>query len=237
VAASSTWCPPRARACGDAHYLITWAESFRRTELPDGSIVRGSGRSVIFADMILAVVEDAPKAILASLLGTIAIVVLAFRGRRGAVAVSLTLLLGIACMAAFVAIYHSKTGVAGQPLGIEVESMKLNFLNFVALPISIGVGADYAVNVVQRYLLDGEKDIRQVVIETGGAVILCSLTTVLGYFALTYSVNRAIVSFGVVAAAGEVACLLAAVLVLPAALRWKELRLAAKRNTGTKGSG
>jgi predicted RND superfamily exporter protein len=229
--------PATGKSVWDAHYLITWAESFRRTELPDGSIVRGSGRSVIFADMILAVVEDAPKAILASLLGTIAIVVLAFRGRRGAVAVSLTLLLGIACMAAFVAIYHSKTGVAGQPLGIEVESMKLNFLNFVALPISIGVGADYAVNVVQRYLLDGEKDIRQVVIETGGAVILCSLTTVLGYFALTYSVNRAIVSFGVVAAAGEVACLLAAVLVLPAALRWKELRLAAKRNTGTKGSG
>ena len=220
--------PATGKSVWDAHYLITWADSFRRTELPDGSVVRGSGRSVIFADMILSVVEDAPKAIVASLVGTLTIIVLAFRKRRGAIAVSLTLLLGVACMAAYVAIYESKTGVAGQPFGIEIESMKLNFLNFVALPISIGVGADYAVNIVQRYLLDGEKDVGRVVVETGGAVILCSLTTVLGYFALTYSVNRAIVSFGIVAAAGEVACLLAAVLVLPAVLRWKELRRAAR---------
>ena len=40
--------------------------------------------------------------------------------------------------------------------------------------------------------------------ETGGAVVLCSLTTTLGYFALTFSANRAIVSFGIAAAAGEI---------------------------------
>ena len=90
--------------------------------------------------------------------------------------------------------------------------MKLNFLNFVALPISIGVGADYAVNLLERYRLLGRGSIRRMLHETGGAVVLCSLTTTLGYFALIFSANRAIVSFGIAAAAGEISCILAAVL-------------------------
>ncbi len=216
--------PTSGKSVWDARYLISWADSFRTTTLPDGSVIRGSGRSVIFADLILAVVEDAPKAIAASLLGTLAIIVVAFRARKSAFAVVFTLLLGFVWMIAIMALYKTKFGVAGAPLGVEVESMKLNFLNFVALPISIGVGADYAVNVMQRYERSGGGDIRNVILETGGAVILCSLTTMLGYFALAFSVNLAIVSFGVVAAAGELCCLLAAVLVLPAILSWRRDR-------------
>jgi len=59
-------------------------------------------------------------------------------------------------------------------------------------------------------------------------VVLCSLTTTLGYLALTFSANRAIVSFGIAAAAGEISCILAAVLVLPALLEWR-----ARRNGST----
>ena len=32
--------------------------------------------------------------------------------------------------------------------------VRLNFLNFIALPITFGIGVDYAVNVVQRYAID-----------------------------------------------------------------------------------
>jgi hypothetical protein len=46
----------------------------------------------------------------------------------------------------------------------------------------------------------------------------------LGYFALTLSVNRAIVSFGYAAAAGEVSCVLAAVLFLPSFLILRDRR-------------
>src|SRR5262249_39354040 len=94
----------------------------------------------------------------------------------------------------------------------------LNFLNFVALPISIGVGADYALNMMARREKEPDAKIERVIIETGGAVILCSLTTTLGYLALLLSINRAVRSFGLVAAVGEVTTLLAAVLVLPSVL-------------------
>ena len=49
-----------------------------------------------------------------------------------------------------------------------------------------------------------------------------SVVEMLGYASLTMSMNQAIATFGLAAAAGEVSCLLAAVLVMPAALVWAE---------------
>ncbi len=103
-------------------------------------------------------------------------------------------------------------------LFLALDHVKLNFLNFVALPISIGVGADYALNMMTRRETRPDEPIPHVVIETGGAVILCSLTTMLGYFALMLSINQAVRSFGLAAAMGEVTTILAAVLALPALL-------------------
>jgi predicted RND superfamily exporter protein len=196
--------PKDGRSVWDGHYLELWADSFRTITLPNGETIHGSGRAVIFADVIRAVVEDAPKAIVASFAGTWLVVLFAFRGKRAGWTVLLTLLLGVAGMVAFLA----------------VKQLKLNFLNFVALPITFGIGVDYAVNVMERIRREGTENMRQVIIETGGAVVLCSMTTTLGYLALTLSNNLAITSFGLAAAAGEVACILAAVLVMPAALLW-----------------
>lgn len=217
--------PTKGRSVWDGRYLIEWAASFRSTTLPDGSVVKGSGGAVIFADVLLAVVEDAPKAIVVSLIGTLLIVFLAFRGRAAALVVTATLCVGLVWMLAALALYdvHVKPS-DGALLDVNLVGLKLNFLNFISLPITVGVGADYALNVMQRYRIAGPDRIHDVVVETGGAVILCSLTTALGYFALTLSVNRAIQSFGYAAAAGEVSCLIAAVLVLPAFLLWARRR-------------
>jgi predicted RND superfamily exporter protein len=200
--------PKEGRSVWDGHYLQLWADSFRNIELPSGEVIHGSGRAVIFADMLKAVVEDAPKAIVASLLGTLLVVLIAFGMSRASLWVLGSLTLGVVCMISFLA----------------AKQLKLNFLNFVALPITFGIGVDYAVNIVQRVRRDGTADMRRVVTETGGAVILCSLTTTLGYLSLMLSMNQAIVTFGLAAAAGEVTCLVAAVLVLPAALVWSSRR-------------
>ena len=47
------------------------------------------------------------------------------------------------------------------------------------LPITFGIGVDYAVNIMQRYRRDGPGSALNAVRETGGAVVLCSLTTIL----------------------------------------------------------
>jgi len=188
----------------DAHYLMRWADSYRRTELPTGEVIQGSGSAVIYADMIETIAEDTPKAIAFSALGSILVILVAFRFNRRALGVFIPWLLGIGGLFAY--LYFSET--------------KLNFLNFVAIPITIGIGAEYAHNMMQRYRREGMENIYRVTVETGGAVTLCSLTTTIGYLALTLSINQGIKSFGTSAAIGEIACVLAAVLVLPAGLFW-----------------
>jgi predicted RND superfamily exporter protein len=175
-------------------------------KLPNGEIIHGSGRAVIFADMIEAVMSESPKAIVLSFLGTALVVAIAFsrgnKGWRAASLVILALILGIAWMGGTFA----------------ALSTKINFLNFIAVPITFGIGVDYAINVVNRWRVDGPGKVLHTVRETGGAVVLCSLTTILGYMALLRSINRAVRSFGLAAVIGELTCIFAALIVLPAIL-------------------
>lgn len=201
--------PSSNQSVHDAHYLFRWADSYRETKLPDGSIVRGSGRAVIYADMWTAIIADVPRAVVFALLCTVAVVVVAFRAGRPALAVIAALLIGVGWMA----------------IPLVVLNVKLNFLNFIALPITFGIGVDYAVNIMQRYVREGAGGALTAVKETGGAVILCSLTTTLGYLALIRSMNHSVRSLGVAAVIGEIACLLAAVVVLPAGLLWLDRNL------------
>jgi len=194
----------------DAKYLMRWADSFRSTTLPTGEEIKGSGRAVIFADMIQAISEDAPKAITLSAIGAVLIILVAYGFHRSAVGVFLPWMIGLSSLIAFMQLY----------------GMKLNFLNFIALPITTGIGAEYAHNLMQRYRAESPDKLAHVVVETGGAVALCSLTTTIGYLALLLSINQGIVSFGLASAVGELTCLFAAVVFLPAFLAWQMQRKA-----------
>jgi hypothetical protein len=198
--------PTAGKDDNDLRYLLRWADSFRETKLPDGSVVRGSGRAVIFADMLRAVLIDMPKAVVASLALTAFAVAVVFRRGVSTALVIGALAIGVAWLAGLVAL-----------LGV-----KLNFLNFIALPITFGIGVDYAVNLVHRQRAGASA--LEALRTTGGAVVLCSLTTTLGYLALLGSLNQGVRSLGLVAVLGEVCCLVAAMVVLPAALRWWETR-------------
>ncbi|EYF08405.1 efflux RND transporter permease subunit [Chondromyces apiculatus] len=194
----------------DAKYLMRWADSFRYTELPTGEVIKGSGRAVIYADMIQAVIEDVPKATAVASAGAILIIIIAFRGHyRQAFGVFLPWFLGVSLLFAF----------------LQLRGIKLNFLNFMAIPITIGIGAEYAHNMMQRYKSEQGQRLDRVIVETGGAVVLCALTTAVGYVVLMWSINRGIKSLGLAAAVGELTCVFAAVMALPSGLvllnRWK----------------
>jgi predicted RND superfamily exporter protein len=191
--------PSATQSTDDLHYLIRYSDSFRETKLQDGTVLRGSGRAVIFADILSGVVSDIPKAVSLSLAMTLLAVFLTFRRGSQAASVLATLVVGLAGVITF----------------MYVTKVRINFMNFAALPITFGIGVDYGVNVMQRYHADGSTNILGALRTTGGAVVLCSLTTTLGYFALLGSHNQAIRSLGIVAVVGEISCLLAAMIVLP----------------------
>jgi hypothetical protein len=198
--------PTAGQDDSDLHYLLRWTDAFRETALPTGEKIRGSGRAVVFADMLQSIMTDMPAVLSASLLLTLVAVMVTFRRGRLSLLVLGALLTGVIWLLAL----------------LQLLQVKINFINFVALPVTFGIGVDYALNVVQRY--GTGEGVRSAIRNAGAAVALCSLTTILSYLALLGSINQAVRSLGLVAVLGELCCLAAAVLVLPAALLLRERR-------------
>ncbi|MBL4844730.1 MAG: MMPL family transporter, partial [Planctomycetes bacterium] len=100
----------------------------------------------------------------------------------------------------------------------------LNPANLLALPLTFGIGIDYAIHILHR-----EREAMRgptllvvpAVIATaaGRGVILSALTTAVGFGALTFSAHRGVASIGLTVSVGVLGCLLSSLLVCPALLR------------------
>ena len=187
--------------------LLRIANVLQFLHVPEANkTVETSGSAVVFAAMIRSIVHDAPRATAASLLVVVLFSYLIMRPRSAAIGAIATLLVGVIWM----------VGIAG------AAEVKITFINFIALPITFGIGAEYGLNVAQRYRDD--RDMIRTVVSTGGAVALCSWTTIVGYGSLLAASSRALKGFGMMAILGEISCLTAALLALPAFILWRERR-------------
>jgi uncharacterized protein len=194
----------------DAHDTVRFADKVRALQLPPE--VHLGGASFVFADVLAAVLSDGPRATLAAVLGAILVVLLVVgRNRHGFV----TLVCGL--------------GGTILMLGCSaLLGLKVNFLDFVALPITVGIGIEYAVNIATRERQEGPGRGRAALATTGSAVVMCSYTTIVGYGSLLMSANLGIRSFGLAAMLGELTCLIVAVLLAPALL-WATAPASARR--------
>jgi len=188
--------------------LIRFASAIRSNELPDGDVIYSSGDAVIFSDMLTAVAKDGPIATIGSFAAVILLLIIAFRSGRATVVILASLLGGMLLMVGVMVIFD----------------IKVNFFNFIVIPTTLGIGVDYSVNLYQRYKLDGKGSVANIVKNTGGALALCSSTTLIGYTSLMLTSNRALQSFGLMANIGEITTLLTALFVLPAYLLIVERR-------------
>ncbi len=113
----------------------------------------------------------------------------------------------LVCMAALVVAGGWMLGVA------TLVGLHLNLANFFAVPVLIGLGVDGAIHVAHRRRK----------IETDGAtrraVLLTSLTTMVGFGSLMLASHRGQASLGALMLIGCLACLLSSLFVVPAALR------------------
>jgi uncharacterized protein len=159
-----------------------------------------TGHLLVSNDIIDAMRRDGPRATGIALGVTLLVVLLTFRSWELSALAIASLGLGVTLMLGF-----------GAWMG-----QRLNFTNFIALPITFGIAADYSINVLKRAQSNGNP--RDAVAHTGGAVALCSMTTVIGFGSLLVAQNRALFSFGELAVTGELTCLTTAVLTIPAYL-------------------
>jgi predicted RND superfamily exporter protein len=202
--------PPLTEATREGYYIMRIIRELREAADAAKPGTAVAGGLCITADMIEAIAKDGPKATLFAFLAVVLLVVVLFRNVKTIALTLFALLMGVLWLAGII-------------LGF---GLKINFLNFIALPITFGIGVDYGVNIFQRYREEKDGDIVNVVRHTGGAVMLASFTTIAGYLSLLIAGNQGFVSFGLLAVAGEVTCVAAAVIALPAFL-------AARRKKGT----
>ena len=178
--------------------LLRFASTVRRVHLDDGRPVTASGSSVVFADILDAIQHDGLRVTALAAVGLLLMVLLVVGADARAAAVLVATAGGGLGMVALCALFD----------------LKVNFLDFVALPITLGLGVDYAINVAHRHRQGG--DPAETLRTSGSAVFVCSLTTIIGYGSLLASENLAIRGFGLASLIGEVSCLLTALILVPA---------------------
>lgn len=159
-----------------------------------------------------------------ALLFVLCYLVVHFRSALHPLAAATTLLVGASWGAGLLALFD----------------LPLNPANLLALPLTCGIGIDYAIHVIHR-----EREVRRLPVSlaapavlatsSGRAVWLSSLTTIVGFGALTLSSHRGVASIGWTVCLGVLGCLLAAVLVCPALLRVVAGPTAAPRLRGLAG--
>ncbi|MCW5808661.1 MAG: MMPL family transporter [Deltaproteobacteria bacterium] len=182
--------------------LIRFADAVRSLDLGEGTTVTTSGSSVIFSDIVDAITSDGTRITLLA---------------AGVTALMVILIVGINRRAAAVLV----STAAGASLMIAMCStvgLKINFLDFVSLPVTIGLGIDYGINIAHRHDHADLPDAATTLRTSGAAVFMCSLTTVIGYGSLLSSDNLAIRGFGTASLIGELSCLFAALVLVPVLL-------------------
>jgi uncharacterized protein len=179
-------------------HRLEFAGEVRRIELPPGAVV--AGEALVFAEIIETMEGDALEMISFAVIGSALMVLLLVGFRRHG----------------FVTLVCGFSGVLVMIAACATIGVKVHFLDLIALPITIGIGIEYAVNLVarsrQRVAL-GSGDLLRT---TGGTVLVCSFTTSVGYGTLLLSANGGIRAFGLAALLGEIACIAMALVVAPA---------------------
>jgi hypothetical protein len=183
----------------NGHDLLRFAGAVRKLKLSDGATVTTSGSSVIFADIFASIQHDGPIVTLVAMAGLLLMVLVVVGRDRRAVAV----------------LAATGLGSLGLVAVCALAGIKVNFLDFIALPITLGLGVDYAINIAHPAYYEARSPFESVR-NSGSSVFICSLTTIVGYGSLMVSDNLAIYGFGLASLIGEVTCVVSALALVPA---------------------
>ncbi|MGC4122004.1 MAG: MMPL family transporter [Myxococcales bacterium] len=184
----------------DGRNVLRFADQLATAKLPPGTVVGGG--FLFMAEIIRRVHDEAPVVVL-TVAALVALLLVPLFGRKPSRVLVTVVTVGAVAL-------------ASQALMVAL-GVRVNMLNFAAVPITIGVGADYVVNLFGAMDALGS-DARRACSRMGGAILLCSLTTIVGYLSLVMAQSGALRSFGWAAVVGEVLAVGTVLGVLPVVL-------------------
>jgi len=98
---------------------------------------------------------------------------------------------------------------------MKTFGLMLNVVNVMAIPMIVGIGIDDGVHILHRYRFEGLRKTPVVLKSTGKAVLLTSLTTMVGFGSLMTASYRGWVGFGALLVTGVGACFVTTILFIP----------------------
>lgn len=195
-------------ALRDGKNAIAFRNDVGTFETESGKVYHASSSNIILADMLTILVSEGKWAVALTFLVVFTIVWIDFRSLKSAALVLTPLTLGVLWVT--VAMYF---------LGL-----KWNLFNIVVIPSIIGIGVDNGVHIYHRYKEEGPGSLIYVLKTTGVAILMTTLTTMVGYSGLVVAHHPGLNSIGELALIGLGLTFLTAILVLPAALQFLENR-------------
>ena len=102
---------------------------------------------------------------------------------------------------------------------MDLIGLQLNMANLVILPLILGIGVVNGIHITHRYREEGDKNASVLGKSTGQAVLLSSLTTMIGFGSMMVANHYGVFSLGLVLMLGVFNCLIASVTFLPALLK------------------
>ena len=162
-----------------------------------------TGLTVVSHDAEAVVHRDLPRMLLVGTAAVLVYLLAHFRSPRDTMLVFLPTVFSVLCLLALV----------------RLGGLKLNMVNLVAAPLLIGINIDYGIFLVSlaRSAKQRNATPEELTEEIGTschAVVVCALTTVLGFGSLIFMAIPAVRSLGVAVSVGVTASLLATVLFL-----------------------
>jgi predicted RND superfamily exporter protein len=164
----------------------------------EGVSDRATGMPPVFRALVQIIGRDGRNAVLLTLVIVFVLLILDFRSPRLALMAMIPLAFGIFWM---VGLMH-------------IVGMQLTVMNVMGLPLIVGIGIDDGVHIVHRWKQEGKGKIGIVFASTGKAILLTSLTTMLAFGSLVFSIWRGFGHLGGALFLGVGACFLTTVLGL-----------------------
>ena len=185
---------PEKNIWEDSRFLYRFTDE--ATELSE----KATGLPPIFVELMDIMSKDGKKATYLAIIAVFLVLLLDFRSLKYALVGMVPLTFGAIWM----------TGL------MEISGLKFTMMNILAVPLIIGIGIDDGVHILHRWKIEKNLDI--VYRSTGKAILLTSLTTMLGFGSLWFATYRGLGSMGIALFIGVGTCFLATLFIIPAIL-------------------
>ena len=165
----------------------------------EGVSDKATGMPPLFVALLKIFGRDGRNAVLLTLIIVFLLLLADFRSPRSVLMAMIPLAMGVFWMVGL----------------MNLTNIPLNIMSVMGLPLIIGIGIDDGVHILHRWKHEGRGKTRIVFSSTGKAIFLTSLTTMLAFGSMVFSVFPAYGHFGGALFLGVGACFLTTVVILP----------------------